>query len=150
MRRVLIAVSALVIPSLLPAQAHPLVGEWKVSVPAGMRVEDGQPTYIMANGAMTVVVAGDSLIATMKMEPMEGRPPRPATRLAAKLAAGKVTFTNSSEAKVNVNGEETTKTAVSTFVLDATGDMLAGTVTREIDGVAGMKDQPVKGTRVKL
>ena len=148
MRRFL-AVLALIVPGLVSAQSHPLVGEWKVSVPAGMRVEDGEPTYMMATGVMTVSSTGDSLIAIMKMEPLEGMPPRPATRLAAKLVPGKVLFSLTSEAKVNVNGEESTMKAVSTFVLDAVGDQLVGTVTREIDGVAGMKDQPVKGTRTK-
>lgn len=140
----LVAVCA---PSLALAQSHPLAGTWNVTVPVGMRIAGGEPEYITTTGVLTVTPSADSLIATLTLEPLEGRPARPASRLAAKLAPGKVTFTSVATAQVSVNGNAVAQTATSLYVFEATGDALTGTVSREIPGMAAMGAQPIKGTR---
>jgi len=149
MRPSILLASLLLAPAVLAAQAHPIVGTWDVSVPAGMRMENGEATPIMAKGSFVFSVVGDSLIGTLKSEPLEGMPPRPASRVAAKLAPGTVTFVSKSEAKLNMGGEEMTRTAVSTWIFEVTGDALKGTVERAIEGVemAMGGPQPVTGKR---
>src|SRR5665213_2351854 len=93
MRQAILLSACLLLPGTLAAQAQqPLVGSWAVTVPAGMRMENGVATPMQATGALTVRVEGDSLIGTLKMEPIEDAPDRPATRLTAKFAAGAVVF----------------------------------------------------------
>jgi hypothetical protein len=147
----LLSVAVLAFPITLAAQTHPLAGDWTVSLPGGMRVENGEPTPIMQKGTLKVVAEGDSLIATLSTEPIEGRPARPPSRLAAKRVDGKVTFVLRSEARLNLNGEESVRTAISTFVLDANGDVLSGSLEREVEGLSmpSMGAQPISGTRIK-
>jgi hypothetical protein len=149
MRPFVLLSSMLFAPAALAAQSHPLVGTWAVEVPAGMRMENGEATPIMAKGTFVFSVVGDSLIGTLKSEPLEGMPARPASRVAAKLATGTVTFVSRSEAKLNMGGEEITRTAVSTWIFDVSGDTLKGTVERAIEGVemAMGGPQPITGKR---
>jgi hypothetical protein len=151
MVRPLLVTALLVMPTLLGAQSHPLVGVWDVQVPAGMRMENGEVTPIMAKGSYTFAIVGDSIIGTLKNDPIEGQPPRPAARVAAKVVAGPVTFATQSEAKMVMNGEEMTRTAYITYVFDVSGDTLKGTVERRIEGVNIMAGgpQPITGTRGK-
>lgn len=139
------------LPAALAAQAHPLVGDWAVDVPAGMRIQNDEAVPVMAKGTLTVVAEGDSLIATLKLEPHDDQPSRSPTRLAAKVTAGAVTFVSKSEAKMNMNGEETTHIAISTYTFESSGDTLKGTVAREIEGVdlSMGGPQPITGKRVK-
>jgi hypothetical protein len=134
----------------LHAQSHPLVGEWSVSLAVGLRNENGVETPIMQTGSMTIVSQGDSLIATTKMQPPEGMPARPPSRMAGKVGAGPVVFVLTSAANININGEVTVRTAVSTFTLTATGDAMSGTLARAIEGLEmPSTPQPVTGSRVK-
>jgi hypothetical protein len=150
MRQAILLSACLLLPGTLAAQAQqPLVGSWAVTVPAGMRMEHGVATPMQATGALTVRVEGDSLIGTLKMEPFEDAPDRPADRLTAKFAAGAVVFISRSVAN---NGQGETATLVSTYSLEATGDTLKGTLTRALEGyvtAAGDRPQPISGKRVK-
>jgi hypothetical protein len=151
MVRPLLVTALLVMPTLLGAQSHPLVGTWDVQVPAGMRMENGEATPIMAKGSYTFAIVGDSIIGTLKNDPIEGQPARPAARVATKVVAGPVTFATQSEAKLNMNGEESTRTAYITYVFEVTGDTLKGSVDRRIEGInmMTMGPQPITGTRRK-
>jgi hypothetical protein len=140
-----------VAPMAARAQASPLAGRWAIEFTAGMRVENDEPTAIRAKGTLTITEEGDSLVATLKTEPIENMPPRPEVRLAAKKGPGNaVTFVQRSQARLNMNGEEREVTSISTWSLTATGDALAGSVRRELEGMQmpGMPEQPVTGTRV--
>jgi hypothetical protein len=149
MIRSLIALAVAVAPHVVHAQSHPLVGDWSVSMAGGMKIENGEQTIMMNKGVMNVKVVGDSIIATLTMEPMEGRPVRPPSRLAAKVTMGKITFTAQREASVNIGGEMQKVVATNTYVFDPSGDTLAGSLSSEIPGVGGMGAQPITGTRVK-
>jgi hypothetical protein len=132
------------------AQSHSLVGDWAVSLAAGMRMENGVETPIMQAGTLKVVSQGDSLIATLAMPPVEGRPVRPPSRMAAKVGTGAHVFVLTSQATININGETSTKNVTSTFTLSATADALTGTVVRVLEGVdMPSSPQPVTGSRVK-
>ncbi len=148
-RRFLLLALALC-PALAQAQAHPLVGQWDISLVAGMRIENGEQVPINAKASLNIAVEGDSLVATLKTEPVEGRPARPPARFAAKTTAGKVVFVQKSDAKLNMNGEEMTRTMVSTYTMEASGDALTGTISREIVGMEmPVSPQPLSGTRAK-
>lgn len=151
MRRPLLLAALLLLPGALAAQTHPLVGTWDVNVPAGMRMENGEATPIMAKGTLTFTIAGDSLIGMLKTAPIEGQPERPAKRIAAKLAPGAVTFVSKGEAKMTMNGEEMTRTSISTYVFDVADNALKGTIERAIEGLDVMMGgpQPITGTRAK-
>jgi hypothetical protein len=134
------------------AQEHALVGAWTISYTAGMRMSGGTPTPITATGTLSFVVQGDSLVGTLVTDPIEGAPPRPPSRMAARHAAGEVTFVQRSPAQVNMNGEVREATGVSTWVLRADGDALQGTVQRRLEGLEGVQlpdqpAQPVTGRR---
>ena len=139
------------LPGLLAAQSHPLVGNWDVTVPAGVRIENGEPTPIFAKGVLNVSAAGDSLIGMLKVEPPAGMPARPVARLSARLAADPVVFIQHSKATINTNGTESEYPVTSTYTLVAAGDTLKGTVARVIEGLESPMStpQPVTGTRVK-
>lgn len=154
MRRFALLFAAFVLPHLAHAQSHPLVGEWSVSYAGGMRIENGERVPMNVSGTLTVVAEGDSLVATLKSEPPAGAPPgaanRPPARFAARTVAGKVTFVHRSEATLNMNGEQSRRTAISTYVLEATADTLTGTILRQIEGLEiGSEPQPFNGKRAK-
>ncbi len=152
MSHALFAAVLLTFPAALGAQAHPLVGNWDIELPGGMRMENGVVTPIMVKGTLAVVVQGDSLVGTLTAEPTEGRPARPPARLAAKNAPGQIKFSQSSEAKMNMNGEEMTRTMVSVYLFAVDGDALKGTVERHIEGLddeSMAAPMPITGKRVR-
>lgn len=149
MSRLALLLALALAPVPLAAQAHPLVGEWSVTLAVGMRMENDAETPIMATGTMSVVAQGDSLIATTKMPAPAGRPARPPSRMAAKAGPGAVTFVLTSQASINMNGEMSTRTSVSTFVLTANGNAMTGTMARTVEGMdMAPAPTPVTGTRI--
>ena len=156
MRRLFLLTSMLVALTLggtygsVLAQANSIIGTWKVSYPAGTRVENGTATTVTGTGKLIVQVKGDSLIARLVADPIEGAA-RPEARLAAVNGAGKVSFTQRGKAQVNLNGDVKEVTSISTWELTAKGDALEGTVERKLEGMDAPSrgPQPVTGTRVK-
>lgn len=148
------AVAALVTlaPMRAQAQSSPLVGDWSVEITAGMRIENDEATPIRAKAKLSIALVGDSLVATLTVEPSADVAPRPPGRFAAaRTAANTVNFTQRSEATLNNNGQETKATVISSWSLTADGDAIKGTVSRAIEGMMGpgMPAQPVTGTRIK-
>jgi len=135
----------------LAAQSHPLVGKWEVGLTAGQRVTDAGVTAVTAKATLVLALQGDSLIGTLTTQPIEGQPPRPPVRLAAKRIDGSVTFVTRSEGTMTApGGESRTIEAISTWRLTAEGDLLSGSVARELVGVniPDLGPQPLKGKRV--
>jgi hypothetical protein len=150
MKRFVLLLALALAPGQLAAQASALIGAWSVTLAVGMRNENGVETPITQSGTLDITAQGDSLVAIMTMPPREGAPARPPSRMAAKAAAGPAVFVLKSQAKLNMNGEELTRTAISTFTLTANGDSLSGTLARVIEGVDfPSTPQPVTGTRIK-
>lgn len=153
-RTALFATVFLASPLALSAQSHPLVGAWTVSFSGGARMENGTVTQLPATGTLTIEAVGDSLVATLVTNPIEGLPPRPPTRMATAAKSGDVVFVSRTPARVTVNGETQEAIGVSTWMLRVNGDNLEGTTQRKVEGLAGahMPDQPaqpVSGTRNK-
>jgi len=146
------ALSLLVGTSALSAQQPLLVGTWNVSFTAGMRVENGEATPLMATGVLTIVATGDSLLGDLATNPSPELPARPPTHLAGpRTSGGEVVLVSQSEATISMNGDERKATVVGTWRLGVRGDSLVGTVERKIEGV-GMGNpgpQPVTGVRTK-
>jgi hypothetical protein len=138
--------------SVLSAQQQPLIGAWQVSYTAGMRIENGMSTPLMATGLLTIVVKGDSLVGELAINPSPDVPARPPTRLTARLTNGSpVTFMSRSEATLNINGEERKATVVGTWTLRVESDSLIGTVERKLEGheMGNQEPRPVTGVRAK-
>jgi len=135
----------------LAAQQSPFAGTWKLSYPAGATVENGVSTPIFAKGTLVVRTQGDSLIGILNMEADPALPPRPEQRLAAPATAPAATFLARSEATINMNGEESKATVISTWKLAVKGDSLTGTVERVLEGFEGANQPPqaVTGVRKK-
>lgn len=153
-RTALLATVFLASPLALVAQSHPIVGEWKLSLIVGGRVENGTHTPINGTATLTVNTTGDSLVATLQVDPVEGQPARPASRMAAPVKTGDVVFVSRSTATVNINGESREGTGVSTYTFKVNGDALEGTVTRSLEGIEGIELPPqapstVTGIRAK-
>jgi hypothetical protein len=153
-RTALLATVFLASPLALSAQSHPLVGEWKLAMVVGGRMENGTVTPINGTGTLTVSVVGDSLVANLATDPIEGRPTRPPARMAALNKSGDLVFVSRSTATLNINGEAREGTGVSTYTLKVNGDNLEGTVQRRIEGVEGVQlpdqpAQPLTGKRTK-
>lgn len=150
MSRLALLLALVLAPGHMAAQAPALAGEWTVTLATGIRNENGVETPIMQTGTLSITAQGDSLIGIMKMQPPEGAPARPPARMAAKLAAGPAVFVLTSQATINMNGETSTRTAVSTFTLSANGDTLTGTLVRRIEGMDfPASPMPVTGSRVR-
>jgi hypothetical protein len=149
MRNVLLAL--ILVGSSLGAQQTPLIGEWKITYPGEIRMQDGVVEAIMVTGKLVVRSEGDSLIATLATEPSPQLPARPTLRLATKVGTGDAVFVSRSRATLNINGEERQATSVSTWTLKATGDVLEGSVERRLEGMEspGPGPHPIKGTRLK-
>lgn len=132
------------------AQANPIVGTWTVSYAGGTRVENGVATTLTATGKLVVQLEGDSLVARLIPDPIEGRS-RPEARMVAPGGAGTAVFVQRGTARVNINGEEKEVATISTWTLTAKGDALDGTVERRLEGMdtPTRGPQPVTGTRVK-
>lgn len=148
MRLVALWCAALMLPVCASAQTHPLVGEWKVQVAAGVRGNDGAPVFVNRPGSMSVKAQGDSLVATMELEPVAGVP-KQTRRMVGKRVDGKVALAYQSEASLMGGGETVTRTATSTYTLEVKGDSLTGLISQEIGGVPGLRSQPMSGSRVR-
>ena len=106
-------------PSASRAQDQLLTGTWSIGFAGGVMVQNGVPTVTKRTGTLTVVVKTDSLIATLVTDPVEGQPPRPDVRLAAKAGPGDAVFVQRSKAQLNINGAMQEATAISTWTLRA-------------------------------
>ena len=153
-RTALLATVFLAAPLAVSAQSHPLVGEWKLDLVVGGRMENGTVTPINGTATLTFAVAGDSLVGTMQVDSVDGQPQRPPSRMAALAKAGDLVFVSRSSARVNINGETREGTGVATYNFKVNGDTLEGTVTRSLEGIEGVElppqpAQPLKGTRTK-
>jgi hypothetical protein len=152
MFRTLVLSLAVVAPPLVAQQA-PLAGTWKVSYPAGSKMENGTVTNLTGTGTLTVTTQADSLIATLVLDPSAELPSRPPLRLAGVTSVGEVTFQGKSAGAVNINGESRPLTVYTTWRVRAQGDSLSGTVERKIEGGPPMSmvpvPQPMMGSRVK-
>jgi hypothetical protein len=154
-RTTLMSAALLIFPLALSAQSHPLVGEWKVDLVVGGRMGNGGAVEpLRGTGTLTVQAVGDSLVATMAIDSVAGRPMRPPTRMATALKAGEVIFVSRGTATLSMNGESREAVSVSTYTFRVNGDALDGTMARALEGVEGVQlpaqpPQPVTGVRKK-
>jgi hypothetical protein len=146
---VAVALVAAATPSL-GAQAHPLAGRWEVDYERGKRIENGEVTVIRGAATLTLELRGDSLVGTLVRPATPEQPAPDSLRFAGKATAGGAVFAVKTVAMNNDNGEITSREAVMTWTLSATGDALEGTLLFSVTGMDfPAEPTPVKGTRVK-
>jgi hypothetical protein len=134
------------ISSAVQAQQLPLVGVWQVTYPAGSRNEDGVVTPIMGTGTLTVEARGDSLVATLVNDSSATPPTRPPIRMTGPARPGEAVFLSQSPAMLNINGEQRLALVAETWKLSASGDTLAGSLTRSLIGADAEPQQPLPVT----
>ncbi|MCE2953885.1 MAG: hypothetical protein ACK6DR_04255 [Gemmatimonas sp.] len=136
----------------LPAQPAPIVGTWNVEWEMGRQIINGEATAVIAKGTMTVVVSGDSLLATLTATSRSDNQPltRPPFTIGGRATATGAVFTQISEATLNMNGEERKQRSIGTWTLQVNGTALTGSVKRVIEGMEmDMPPAAVTGTRAK-
>lgn len=155
-RAALIAAAVIAPVSATPTHAQgtaALIGNWTVSYERGRRIENGEATPLMGEGKLQVVTSGDSLVATLvsARRPDDGSVPPPAT-FGGRISGDSAVFVQKQKVTLNMNGEESKRDIVLTWVLRASGETLTGTLTRTIPGMEAMEGagggSPVKGTRL--
>jgi hypothetical protein len=142
--------AALVTPSHhgLAQGSNPLLGKWSIEYERGRRMQDGVATPLMGTGTLTIAASGDSLLATLQAGSREdGTVPPPAT-FGGRASAGAAVFVQQQTVTVNINGETQTRQLNVTWKLSASGDVLTGTMARDLPGME-QTPAPVKGTRAK-
>lgn len=147
MRRLRLVLLAIPLATTPLIQDHPLVGQWRLRVPIGVRGTDGAPVMVMRTGTVAVEARGDSLHASMTLDPVGDVPAR-TMRMSALRRNGKVSFVSSSDARLTNGSDERSVQAVSTYTLEAIGDSLAGVLSQEIPGISGVPDRPFSGERI--
>lgn len=138
-----------VAPSLVHAQGAPaLLGSWSITYERGRRIENDQVTKVMGEGRLQLAESGDSLLATLAAGPRpDGSVPPPAV-FGGRVAGDSAVFTQKQSVRININGEESTRDIVLTWVLRAKGDALTGTLSRAMPDMAEPPEpSPVTGTR---
>lgn len=149
MRFVLPLCATLCLPTLTSAQAHPLIGQWNLSMPAPIRTADGQVSMVTRKSVMTVELAGDSLIATVRNEPLPGEPVTDDRRFSGLRSTGAVRLVRNSTAMLSGGGSDMAREALMTYLLDASGDKVTGTMSVEVPGIASIPPRTVTGTLVR-
>lgn len=144
----LILLALIVGGGALHAQS-PLVGTWKLTYPAGSRIENGESTLLMGTGTLSLEVVGDSLVGELVTDPLADVPARPPARLSGAAASKPAVLVSRMAGSLTINGAERPISAISTWTLEAQGDSLIGTVARKLEGLpfGAQGPEPVKGMR---
>ncbi len=151
-RKFLLVAACAALPAGLAAQAaHPFVGSWSIEYPGGARHENGEIVPLMMKGTLSIESVGDSLVATLKTTATADIPERPPLRMTTRLAGVPVVFVHKAQATLNMNGEESQRTSITTWTFTPEGDQLSGTLERAIEGIEMQMGGPqaFKGTRNK-
>ncbi len=127
------------------------VGTWKVSYPAGARVENGEQSVIMGTGTLQIEARGDSLVGELLADPVPDLPTRGPKRLAGLASGGSATLVATSLGLVDSNGVQRAITVQSTWQLEVRGDSVVGVLSHKVDGAEAMAQDPgpVRGTRLR-
>lgn len=135
----------------LQAQApSTVVGKWAIEYEAGRRMENGEVTTVTGKGTLSVAQSGDSLVATLELGPRPDGSPRPPSVMGGKLTPDGAVFIQQQRVQLNMSGDVQTREITATWTLQANGDVLTGTMARQLPGMAeGPPPSPVKGTRIK-
>lgn len=150
MHRMIAVLPLLLVSSSALFAQTPLVGRWKVTYPAGARVENGVQSPIMGSGMLRIEARGDSLVGELVADAIPELPATGPTRMAARAATGPVPLVSTVLGFVEDNGERHAVTVRSTWLLEARGDSIAGTLSHAVEGAAGMAQDPgpVHGVRL--
>lgn len=145
-----IAVALALCSSFQPTVPHPLEGAWKITYPWHLEMENGVAKPVMETGELKVEAHGDSLIATLvTTHTSEFSPTRP-FRLATLRGSDEAVFVMRDQVSFNMRGTERQAIAVSTWILQADGDQIRGSLERRLEGInEGLGRLPLTGNRIR-
>ncbi|QJR37407.1 hypothetical protein [Gemmatimonas groenlandica] len=127
-----VAFVALALANSPVAAQSSLVGHWDIDYERGRRIENDVVTPVMGKATLTIALQGDSLVATLQPTPRPDGTPVPAATMSAKPSASGVVFVQKQIVQLNVDGEVRPQEATVTWTLQATGDVLSGTLLRAL------------------
>jgi hypothetical protein len=132
----------------LGAQGSGVTGTWITEFDRMMRNENGSVTTGDKTRARLVLQqSGDSVAGTFEILGAGGGPPSP-RQLRGTISGDRVKLTSEFEARMNRNGEESTRTITVVYDLTVKGDTLEGTMTNR-SGDMDMPPRPFTATREK-
>ena len=148
-RTILLALTTLIAAAPLAAQS-PLVGAWKVTYPAGTRVENGEQSAIMGTGTLRIEARADSLFGEMVPDPAPDLPAGRPTRMTGPVRSGPVELVAHLAGTIEMNDVRRVVTFTSNWQLEVKGDSLVGTLSHQSDdaGVMTQDPGPVRGVRL--
>jgi hypothetical protein len=131
--------------------SNPIVGTWRVTYPAGTRVESGEQSVILGTGTLTIQAQADSLFGELVPDPVPDLPSLKPTRMTGLARNGPVALVAHLAGMVEVNGARRLVTFTSTWQLEARGDSLVGTLSHQAEdaGVMTQDPGPVRGVRAR-
>jgi hypothetical protein len=130
----------------LAAQGAGVTGTWITEFDRMMRNEGGSVTTGDKTRARLVLQQkGDSVTGTFEVV-ASGDASRPPRQLRGTISGDRVTLTSEFEARVNRNGEESTRNITVVYDLTVKGDKLEGTMTNR-SGDMDMPPRPFMATR---
>ncbi len=137
-------------PHALRAQAaNPVVGKWTIEYERGRRIENDEVTPIMGTGTLTVSMQRDSVVVELDASPRPDGTPVPRVTVTGAWRDGALVFVQKQRVQMQMNGESTSPEITLTWTVTAKGDLLAGTLARDLPGMQEpMPSTPVKGTRI--
>jgi hypothetical protein len=148
-----IAVTFAIVAGAVTLRAQPVpavVGKWTIEYERGRRMENGEATAIMGTGTLTIASQADSLVATLELPPRPDGTSAPPSTMAGRMGAQGAVFKQMQQVTLNMNGEMTKHDMLVTWVLRADGDILTGTMARELPMAPEQPaPAPVKGTRIR-
>jgi hypothetical protein len=146
--RFALLISVLFAAPPLAAQGAGVTGTWITEFDRMMRNENGSVTTGEKTRARLVLEqSGDSVAGTLQILGDGGTPPPP-RQLRGTIAGDRVKLTAQFDARVNRNGEESTRTITVVYDLTVKGDTLEGTMTNR-SGDMDMPPRPFTATREK-
>lgn len=130
----------------LAAQGTDIAGAWITEFDRTVRNEGGiVTTGDKARARIVLQQKGDSVTGMWEML-TPGNAPRPPRQLRGTISGNKVTLTSEFEARINRDGEASTRTITIVYEFIVNGDKLEGTMT---DRSGDMPARPFTATREK-
>lgn len=149
MLRFLVAGAVTMVAAAPLAAQESLVGVWKVTYPAGTRIENGEQTAVMGTGKLRIQALGDSLVGEFAADPVPDLPTRGPIRIAGLAGRVPIALVAHQTTFVEVNGTQRPINFTSTWELEAKGDSLVGTLSHRVEDptVSAQNPGPVRGVR---
>ena len=135
--------------AILKPRSIAVVGASRTASTIGHQIVANLVRYGFTGSVYPVNPRASSIHSIRAYPTVADLPERPPVRMVARLTAAPVVFVHKSQATLNMNGEESQRTAITTWTFMPEGGSLTGTLERAIEGIEMQMGGPqaLKGTR---